>query len=98
MSVIGGKWKPMLLYMIAEGVNRFNRLEKSIAGLTRHALNRSLREMETDGLLRKTVFEEKVLRVEYYLTPKGESLLPVVEAMYLWGKSAAAEPHPVDHA
>lgn len=83
---IGGKWKPMLLFYIAKGVNRFNKLFTAIDGINRQMLSKQLKELEKSGLLERTLFPEIPPRVEYTLTPLGKSLLPIVQSMSKWGQ------------
>ena len=87
MDVIGGKWKPMIIFLIYKGVNRFGRLAKLLEGVSKRTLTKQLRDLEGDGVLSRTVFAEVPPRVEYALTEKGMTLLPVIKALYLWGES-----------
>jgi DNA-binding HxlR family transcriptional regulator len=90
-EVLHGKWKSTLLSLIAEGVHRPSALQRIIPGATRRVLNVQIAELEQQGLLRKTVFTELPLRVEYHLTGLGESILPVIEVMEQWGNAHRAE-------
>ncbi|MEM9665034.1 MAG: helix-turn-helix domain-containing protein [Bacteroidota bacterium] len=83
--MVGGKWKPVILFLLANGINRFGRMRRAIAGISKQMLTKQLRELEADGVVHREVFAEVPPRVEYSLTDKGESLLPVVEAMRAWG-------------
>lgn len=85
LSKIGGKWKPIILYLVRQDVNRFGRLQRGIAGISKQMLTKQLRQLEADGILHRTVFPEVPPRVEYTLTPYGETLLPVIDAMRDWG-------------
>ncbi|MEM1127762.1 MAG: helix-turn-helix domain-containing protein [Bacteroidota bacterium] len=85
LRVVGGKWKPVILFLLANGINRFGRMRRAIAGISKQMLTKQLRELEADGVVHREVFAEVPPRVEYSLTDKGESLLPVVEAMRAWG-------------
>lgn len=85
LSLIGGKWKPVILFCIAGGVNRFGAMLRAIPGVTKQMLTQQLREMEQDGLIDRTVFPVVPPRVDYALTQKGRSVLPVVVAMRDWG-------------
>ncbi len=85
LSMIGGKWKPVILFMVMNGVNRFGAMQRAAPGCTKQMLTKQLREMEADGLLHREIFAEIPPRVEYSLTAKGQSLLPVVDAMKTWG-------------
>lgn len=86
MDVIGGKWKIILLFLINKEVNRFGQLSKLLLGISKRTLTKQLRDLEKDGVLHRKVFAEVPPRVEYSLTKKGESLLPVIEVLYTWGE------------
>jgi len=85
MSQIGGKWKPILIYLIRKGANRFSMLEKGIEGITKQMLTKQLRELEADGILERKVYPVIPPKVEYFFTPYGETLFPVIDAMSAWG-------------
>ncbi|MBM1107615.1 helix-turn-helix transcriptional regulator [Aurantibacter crassamenti] len=86
MKYIGGKWKPILLDRISKGQNRFGLLIACVEGINRQMLSKQLKELERDGLLERKVYGEIPPRVEYNLTVKGQSLLPLVQAMNRWGQ------------
>lgn len=90
MDVIGGKWKPMIIFLVQKGVNRFGKLSKLLEGVSKRTLTKQLRDLEEDGVLSRTVFPEVPPRVEYAITSKGETLLPIIKALYLWGESQRA--------
>lgn len=90
LSLIGGKWKPVILFCIAGGVNRFGAMQRAIPTVTKQMLTQQLREMETDGLIHRRIFAEVPPRVEYSLTERGKSVLPVIHAMRDWGVRDAA--------
>jgi DNA-binding HxlR family transcriptional regulator len=84
--VVGGKWKSIILYyLLADGRKRFSELRRLIPGVTQRMLTLQLRELESDGLVSRTVFAEVPPRVDYALTPFGESLRDVLLAMRAWG-------------
>jgi len=85
MSKIGGKWKPIIIYLMRKGANRFGVLERGIEGITKQMLTKQLREMEADGILERKIYPEIPPRVEYFFTPYGKSLFPVIDAMSVWG-------------
>lgn len=85
MSLIGGKWKPIILFMIDNDVNRFGILNREIEGISKQMLTKQLREMEVDGLLNRTIYPEIPPRVEYSITDFGKSLFPVIMQMKEWG-------------
>ncbi|MEM8488881.1 MAG: helix-turn-helix domain-containing protein [Bacteroidota bacterium] len=86
LQMIGGKWKPVILYLLSNGVDRFGVMRRAIDGISKQMLTKQLRELERDDIISRTVFAEVPPRVEYALTEKGESLLPVIQAMKAWGK------------
>lgn len=84
--VIGGKWKPIILYKIArDRILRFGELRRQIQGLTERMLSRQLRELENDGLIHREVYKQVPPKVEYSLTELGHSLIPVLLNMREWG-------------
>ena len=87
MSVIGGKWKPIILYLISKGGNRFGILQKGIDGISKQMLTKQLRELESDGILERVIYPEIPPRVEYFITDKGKSIFPIIEQMSLWGNA-----------
>ena len=84
-SIIGGKWKPSLLFHLEGRTRRFCELQRLIPGLTKKMLTQHLRELERDGIVRRKVFAEVPPRVEYSLTRHGESLKPILKLMSAWG-------------
>ena len=91
MSKIGGKWKPIILYLISKGANRFGILQRGIDGISKQMLTKQLREMEADGVLERKIFAEIPPRVEYYITDLGESLFPIIHSMRDWGEKNMIE-------
>ncbi|ALS26239.1 helix-turn-helix domain-containing protein [Paenibacillus cisolokensis] len=88
LAVIGGKWKLIILWHLGmEGTKRFSELKKLIPHISQKMLTNQLRELEEDQLIRRKVYPEVPPRVEYSLAPYGESLMPVLKAMYEWGKN-----------
>lgn len=90
LSMIGGKWKPVIIFCIVNGVDRFGALQRAIPNITKQMLTKQLRELEADGLVTRTVYPEVPPRVDYALTEKGRSVLPVIEAMKNWGEAQAS--------
>lgn len=85
--MIGGKWRLVILYWLVEyGVVRFNELQRLIGGITYKTLSAQLKEMEADGLIIRTEYPQIPPKVEYSLSPKGNSLFPIMEAMCEWGE------------
>lgn len=87
LSVIGGKWKVLILWQLLRRPCRFNELRRAIAGVSQHMLTTHLRELEREGILTRTVFAEVPPRVEYALTAHGASLGLVMKALAEWGGS-----------
>lgn len=85
LDVIGGRWKVLILYELFQGVRRFSELTRALTGITQKMLTQQLREMERDGIVQRTVYPQVPPKVEYRLTPLGETLKPVVGAMCKWG-------------
>ncbi len=85
MEVLHGKWKTTLLHFIARSVQRPSDLQRAIPSATRRVLNLQLNELEQHGLIGKTIYPQLPPKVEYYLTPLGESLLSVIDTMEQWG-------------
>ena len=93
MNIIGGKWKPSIIHMIRTGRNRYSILLKNITEISKQSLTNQLRELETDGIIERIIFPEIPPRVEYKITPYGSSILPIIDAMYKWGKQNMAVDH-----
>lgn len=92
LSVIGGKWKLIILWHLGKsGTKRFNELRACIPDITQRVLTTQLRELEEDGVVHRQVYAEVPPKVEYSLTPRGESLIPILEQMYEWGKQYIQE-------
>ncbi|MBP9702841.1 helix-turn-helix transcriptional regulator [Candidatus Woesebacteria bacterium] len=85
LRVIGGKWKPLILYLLREGSLRYSELQKNIEKITQKMLTQQLRQLELDGLISRKVYPVIPPRVEYSLTTKGRSLLPLLKSMAEWG-------------
>lgn len=90
LSVIGGVWKPVLLFHLLDGKLRFNALCRLTPSATARMVTLQLRELEADGIIRRTVFPEVPPRVEYEMTDLGRSLQPVLLSMRDWGDQLRA--------
>jgi DNA-binding HxlR family transcriptional regulator len=86
LGVIGGRWKAAVLFQLSSGTKRFGQLKKLLPNVTQRMLTLQLRELEEDGLVRRTVYAEVPPRVEYDLTAWGHSLEPILQAMCEWGQ------------
>ena len=85
VQLIESKWKLLILRNLLARPWRFNELRKSLEGISQKVLTDSLRSMEEDGLVTRTVYPEVPPRVEYSLSPLGESMRPIIQAMEQWG-------------
>ncbi|ETT39324.1 MULTISPECIES: helix-turn-helix domain-containing protein [unclassified Paenibacillus] len=86
MSVIGGKWKMAILYLLsAKPSIRFNEMQRQLGAVTYKVLSAQLKELEADGLVKRVEYPQIPPKVEYLLTPKGQTLLPVLEQLCEWG-------------
>ena len=87
-SVIGGKWKILILWYVAfYRVQRFGELMRRLDGITQSTLTTQLRELEQDGFLHREVYKEIPPKVEYSLTTFGESFIPVLQTMMEWSET-----------
>lgn len=86
LTLIGNKWKVLILRDLMGGTRRFGELQRSVGGVTQKVLTAQLRAMEQSGLLTRKVYAEVPPRVEYTLTETGYSLKPVLDAMQDWGR------------
>ncbi|MGO4953365.1 transcriptional regulator [Paenibacillus peoriae] len=86
VSLIGGKWKMVIIYLLAENRTvRFNDLKRQIGAITYKTLSSQLKELEADGLVNRKEYPQVPPKVEYSLTDKAETLLPVLEGLCEWG-------------
>lgn len=91
MEVVGSKWKFCLLDEISKGTKRPKDLVNVVTGITKRVLQNQLKELEFHGLLGKTIYNEIPLKVEYFLTDSGESLMPLIVALDKWGLAFAPQ-------
>ena len=86
LTLIGDKWKVLILRDLMNGTMRFGELKKSIGSVSQKVLTAQLRDMEKSGLVNRTVYAEVPPKVEYSLTETGKSLEPILNAMKNWGE------------
>ncbi|MBD5524848.1 MAG: helix-turn-helix transcriptional regulator [Clostridia bacterium] len=86
VSIIGSKWKLLIIRNLLARPWRFNELKKDLEGISQKVLTDSLRAMEDDGIITRTVYPEVPPRVEYALSELGESMRPILDAMQIWGE------------
>lgn len=87
VQLIGSKWKLLILRNLLQRPWRFNEMKKTIEGISQKVLTDSLRSMEADGLITRTVYPEVPPRVEYALSDLGQSMRPIIKTMEEWGIS-----------
>ena len=87
VALIGGKWKPIILFHLLSGEKRFGQLKRLIGSVTERMLTHQLRELEGDDLIARKAYAEVPLRVEYRLSDRGKSLIPILELMADWGET-----------
>jgi len=85
LSVIGGKWKPLIIYQLKNTDRRFGQLDALIPGVSRKVLTSQLNELVRDKLVLRTAYAETPPRVEYSLSEKGKELIPIFEGIAKWG-------------
>ena len=90
VQLIGNKWKLLILRNLLARPWRFNELQKSLDGISQKVLTDSLRSMEADGIITRTVYPEVPPRVEYALSELGESMRPILNSMQAWGENYKA--------
>lgn len=87
MDIIGGKWKLLILHLIRNDINRFGKMSMMLKDISKQMLTTQLRELENDGIIERKIYPEIPPRVEYFITPKGKSLMPIVDLMRDWGNA-----------
>jgi len=86
LDVIGGKWKPLIIYQLKDGTLRFNQIMNKVQPrITQRMLTKELRELEKDGLVKRKVYAQVPPKVEYSLTETGKSLMPILDQLCDWG-------------
>ena len=89
VEVVGGKWRPVILAHLKEGVHRYGELRRRMPGVSEKMLVQRLRELEADGLVARRDLGTNPPHVEYELTAEGRSLIPVLQALHDWGTARA---------
>lgn len=90
LTLIGDKWKVLILRDLLPGTKRFGELKKSVGGVSQKVLTAQLRDMEANGLVNRKVYAEVPPKVEYSLTELGQSLKPILDALWNWGEEYKA--------
>lgn len=85
LNKIGGKWKPIIIYLIRKDCNRFSMLQRAIPAISKQMLVNQLRELEEDKILDRTIFPEIPPKVEYKISDYGSTLFPIIDQMSTWG-------------
>ena len=85
VNLIGNKWKPLIIRDLMNGTQRYKYLQYGIKGISPKVLTENLKQLEDDGIVKREVYAEVPLRVEYSLTPLGEQMRPVIMALADWG-------------
>jgi DNA-binding HxlR family transcriptional regulator len=86
LGVLAGKWKGEILRALVHGKQRFGALRRAIPGVTQHMLTTQLRDLEANGLVKRTVYAEVPPRVEYEMTPSAQALRPVFDELFKWSQ------------
>jgi DNA-binding HxlR family transcriptional regulator len=86
IEIIGGRWKVLILQELFTGTKRFSELHRALAGVSHRTLTQQLRELEGHGILKRKIHRQVPPKVEYSLTPLGETLRPVINVMHDWAE------------
>jgi DNA-binding HxlR family transcriptional regulator len=87
LSIIECRWKPIILHQLFSGISRYSELKRAIPPITERMLTSELKELETQGLIKRKVYEGILLKVEYCLTARGETLKPIFMQLFQWGQT-----------
>ena len=85
LDIIGGKWKMPILWRLKERSWRYGELKKNIGKITHKMLAEQLKELERDGLISRKVYPEVPPKVEYTITEKGQTVIPIIDSLRVWG-------------
>jgi DNA-binding HxlR family transcriptional regulator len=91
LRLISGKWKPLIIYFLLQGPNRYGELKRAVRGVSDKMLIQQLKELEADDVVKRTDYKEVPPRVDYTLTPLGRSLAVALEPLCIWGSENMAE-------
>ena len=91
VALLGGKWKLHIVFHLMGGTKRFSELRRAIPGVTQQMLTSQLRELENDGIITRKIYPQVPPKVEYSLTPLGNKLRSVTDALTVWGHELPAE-------
>ena len=91
LRLISGKWKPLILYFLLQGPNRYGALKRAVRGVSDKVLIQQLKELEADAVVKRTDYREVPPRVDYALTPLGRSLAEALVPLCTWGSENMAE-------
>jgi DNA-binding HxlR family transcriptional regulator len=86
LKAIGGRWKVLILRELFRDTRRFGELHRALHGITQKMLTQQLRELEQDGIVNRYVYPQVPPKVEYSLTPMGQTLKPILDSMHAWGE------------
>ncbi|HHT7237253.1 MULTISPECIES: winged helix-turn-helix transcriptional regulator [Bacillus] len=86
LEVIGGKWKVHILCVLTDGKMRTNEIKREIPNITQKVLTQQLRQLEADGIIHRTVYQEVPPKVEYTISEHGKSLMQIMDELFEWGK------------
>lgn len=87
LNLLSGKWRLKIIWNLLKGPVRFNELQRRLDPITTKTLSRELRELEDHNLIKRTVYPEIPPKVEYSITPLGDSVQPILEALCTWGRN-----------
>lgn len=93
LYAIGGKWKLRIIIALSEGPRRFNDLQRTVAGISARVLSNELKEMEMNGFVKRNVYVQTPVIVEYELTEYSQTVMPIVQALSEWGVQHRAYVH-----
>lgn len=85
LEVVSGKWRGAILYYLLKGRKRFNEIRRLMPDITQRSLTQQLRDLESKGLISRSVYPEVPPRVEYQITEYGETLRPLIDQLHRWG-------------